>query len=72
MLQLLTMFSSNAAEQEWYYITNLLKKPQGVSICQFVQHVEQLNSNIVQLPCWYYSLSTKSRTIPNEHAFCRG
>jgi hypothetical protein len=56
LFHILTMFSNNAAEQEWYYITNVLKKPQRVSICQFVQHVEQLNSYTAQLPCWYYSL----------------
>ncbi len=36
----------------------MLKKPQRVGIHQFVQHVEQLNASIVQLPCWYYSLSS--------------
>jgi hypothetical protein len=50
MFHLLTLFPNNAAEQERYYITNLLKKPQRVSIRQFVQHVEQLNSYISQLP----------------------
>jgi hypothetical protein len=59
MFHLLTVFSNNAAEQERCYIMNVLKKPQHVSICQFVQHVEQLNSYIVKLPCWYYSLSAK-------------
>ncbi len=54
MFHLLTVFPNNAAEQERYYITNVLKKPQRISICQFVQRVEQLNSYILQLPCWYY------------------
>jgi hypothetical protein len=49
MFHLLTVFPNNAAEQEWYNITNVLKKPQHVSICQFVQRVEQLDSAIVQL-----------------------
>ncbi len=64
MFHLLTMFRNNAAKQERYSITNALKKPQDVSICQFVQHVEQLNSYILQLPCWYHSLSVKANTIP--------
>ena len=64
MFHLLTVFPNNAAEQEQYYITNVLKKPQRVSIRQFVQCVEQLNSYISQLPCWYYSPSTKAGTIP--------
>ncbi len=69
MFHLLTMFPNNAAEQERYYITNVLKKPQRVSICQFVQRVEQLNSYISQLPCWYYSPSVKTNTIPMSVPF---
>jgi hypothetical protein len=69
MFHLLTVFPNNAAEQEWYYIMNVLKKPQCMSICQLVQHVEQLNSFISQLPCWYYSPSVKAGTIPMNVAF---
>jgi hypothetical protein len=64
MFHLLTMFPNNAAEQERSYITNVLKKPQCVSIPQLVQRVEQLNSYILQLPCWYYSPSMKANMIP--------
>ncbi len=44
MFHLLTVFPINAAEQEKYYITNVLKKPQHVNIHQFVRQVEQLNA----------------------------
>jgi hypothetical protein len=64
MFHLLTMFPNNAAEQEMYYITNVLKKPKRISVCQFVQHVEQLNSFIAQLPCWFHSPSAKPNTTP--------
>jgi hypothetical protein len=57
MFHLLTVFPNNAAEQEKYYFSNVLKKPQRVGICQFVQGVEQLNAYVAQLPCWYYSPS---------------
>jgi hypothetical protein len=33
MFHLLTAFSINAAEQERYYVTNVLKKPQCVNVC---------------------------------------
>jgi hypothetical protein len=66
---LLTVFPNNAAEQERYYITNVLKKPQHVSIHQFVQRVKQLNSYISQLTCWYYSPSVKANTIPMNMPF---
>ncbi len=49
VLHLLTVFPNNAAEQEQYYIMNMLKKPQHVSVRQFVQRAEQLNSYIAQL-----------------------
>ncbi len=35
----------------------MLKKPQWVGIQQFIQRVEQLNTYIVQLACWYHSPS---------------
>ena len=69
MFHLLTVFPSSAAEQERYYITNVLKKSQRISICQFAQHVEQLNSYILQLPCWYYSPSVKQNMIPMNLPF---
>jgi hypothetical protein len=70
IFHLLTVFLNNAAEQERYYITNVLKKPQHVSIRLFVQHVEWLNSYIShQLPCWYYSPSAKAGMIPMNVAF---
>jgi hypothetical protein len=65
------VFPNNAAEQERNYITNVLKKPQSVSICQFVQRVEQRNSYISQLPCWYYNTSVKANRIPMNVPFAK-
>ncbi len=62
MFHLLTAFPINAAEQEKYYISNVLKKPQHVNIHQFVHQVEQLNAYIAQMPCFYYSPHTNART----------
>jgi hypothetical protein len=70
IFHLLTMFPDNAAEQqEIYYITNMLKKPQRISVHQLVQCVEQLNTYIAQLTCWYYSPSAKPSTIPENVLF---
>jgi hypothetical protein len=55
MFHLLIAFPINAAEQEKYYISNVLKKPQRVNVRQFVHQVEQLNAYIAQMPCFYYS-----------------
>ncbi len=49
MFHLLTAFPINAAEQEKYYISNVLKKTQCVNVRQFVYHVEQLNAYIAQM-----------------------
>jgi hypothetical protein len=55
MFHLLTTFPINSAEQEKYYTTNVLKKPQRINIRQFVRCVEQFNAYIAQMPCFYYS-----------------
>ncbi len=62
MFHLLTVFPFNVAEQEKYYITNVLKKPQRIDIRQCVRCVEQLNAYIAQMPCFYYSPNAKSST----------
>jgi hypothetical protein len=69
MFHLLTVFPNNAAEQEKYYLSNMLKNPQRVGIRQFVQRVEQLNAYIAQLPCWYYSPSYNPGMTPANVPF---
>jgi hypothetical protein len=69
MFHLLTVFLINAAEQEKYYITKVLKKPQHVKVWQFVQRVEKLNTYIMQLPCFYNSPSFKTTTKPENVPF---
>ncbi len=69
MFHLLTAFSINAAEQERYYITNVLKKPQCINVCQFVWRVEQLNAYIAQMPCFYYSPNANASTKPKNVPF---
>jgi hypothetical protein len=69
MFHLLTVFLNNAAEQEKYYLSNVLKKPQRVGIRQFVQRIEQLNAYVAQLPCWYYSPSYVTGMTPANVPF---
>jgi hypothetical protein len=72
MFYLLTAFPINAAEQEKYYISNVLKKPQRINVRQFIWHVEQLNAYIAQMSCLYYSphanASTKPKNVPFTEA----
>jgi hypothetical protein len=69
MFHLLTVFPINGAEQEKYYITNVLKKPQRVNVHQFVSQVEQLNAYIAQMPCFYYSHNANPSTKPENVPF---
>ena len=69
MFHLLTAFPINAAEQEKYYITNVLKKPQRIPVRQFVRRVEQLNAYIAQMPCFYYSPNANASTKPENVPF---
>jgi hypothetical protein len=71
MFPLLTAFPINAAEQEKYYISNVLKKPQCIDVCQFVQRVEQLNAYIAQMPCFYYSPNANASTKPRNVLFTK-
>jgi hypothetical protein len=69
MFHLPTAFPINAAEQEKYYISNVLKKPQRVNVRQFVCRVEQFNAYIAQMPCFYYSPNANASTKPENVPF---
>ncbi len=66
MFYLLTAFPINAAEQDMYYITKVLKKPQHINVRQFVHRVEQLNAYIAQMLCFYYSPNANAGTKPKK------
>ena len=55
MFHLLTVLRNDAAKVQRYYISNGLKKPNRVTIWQFMQHVQQLNDYLDLLPCFYQS-----------------
>jgi hypothetical protein len=69
MFHLLNAFPINAAEQEKYYILNVLKKPQHTNVRHFVHCVEQLNAYIAQIPCFYYSPNANAITKPENVPF---
>jgi hypothetical protein len=69
LFHLLTVFPINTAEQEKYYITNVLKKPQRINKRQFVCQVEQLNAYIALMPCFYYSPNSNAGTKPENVPF---
>ncbi len=61
---LLTVFNFDTVEQQKFYISNLLKKPQRVSVRAFFTRVEQLNAYVVLLPSLYYSPRATQATKP--------
>jgi hypothetical protein len=69
MFHLLTAFLINAVKQEKYYISNVLKKPQRINVCQFIRRVEQLKAYISQMPCFYYSPNANASTKPENILF---
>ncbi len=69
MFHLLSAFPINAAEQEKYYISNVLRKPQRINVRQFVRRVEQLNAYIAQMLCFYYSPNANASTKPENIPF---
>jgi hypothetical protein len=69
IFHLLTVFPINAAEQERYYISNVLKMSQRVNMRQFVPGVEQLNAYIAQMSCFYYSPNVNASTEPENILF---
>jgi hypothetical protein len=71
MFHLLTAFPINVAEQEKYYISNVLKKPQRINVCQFIRRVEQLSAYIAQMPCFYYSPNANASTKPKNVLFTK-
>ena len=61
-LHLQTVFAEDAAEREWYYISNVLKKPQRVPVRYFFQQLEQLNGYLLHLPSLYNSQRATTNT----------
>jgi hypothetical protein len=68
-VHLLTAFPINGAEQEKYYISNVLRKPLRINVRQFVRRVEQLNTYIAQILCFYYSSNANASTKPENVPF---
>eukprot|EP00804_Cyclotella_cryptica_P016279 CCRYP_005743-RA/>CCRYP_005743-RA protein AED:0.85 eAED:1.00 QI:0/0/0/0.66/1/1/3/0/377 len=61
-LHLQTAFRTDAAEQERFYISNGLKKPNRVPTRDFVQRIQRLNGYVELLPCLFYSSKAAKST----------
>jgi hypothetical protein len=75
-LHKLTIFPADAAEQQHYYMQQTIKKPQQVTIHQFVSHMGVLNDYLAYLPT-VFDLSmavagTKKMNVPFNEADLAG
>jgi hypothetical protein len=51
----LTIVSADAAEKQHYYMQQTIKKPQRVTVHQFVSRMGVLNDYLAYLPTVFYS-----------------
>jgi len=61
-LHLQTVFRTDAAEAQRFYISNGLKKPNRVPIRDFEQRIQCLKGYLDLLPCLYYSNKANKST----------
>jgi hypothetical protein len=50
VLYMLTVFPADAAEKQCYYMQQMMKKPQRVTVHQFVSCMDVLNNHLAYLP----------------------
>jgi hypothetical protein len=71
-LQKLTIFPADAAEKQRYYMQQMIKKPQRVTVCQFILRMGVLNDYLAYLPTVFDSLmavaGTKKMNVPFDEA----
>jgi hypothetical protein len=71
-LHKLTIFPADTTEKQHYYMQQMIKKPQRVTVCQFVSRMGVLNDYLVYLPTVFDSSMaievTKKMNVPFDHA----
>ncbi len=75
-LHKLTLFPADAAEKQRYYMQQTIKKPQRVTVCQFVSRMGILNDYLAYLPTVIDLLmaiaGTKKMNMPFDKADLAG
>ncbi len=75
-LHKLTVFPAGAAEKQRYYMQQTIKKPQRVTICQFVLRMGILNDYLAYVPMVFDSsmavAGTKKMNVPFDEADLAG
>jgi hypothetical protein len=72
----LTIFPVDAAEKQHYYMTQMVKKPQQATVCQYMARLGLLNNYRAHLPIDFNSLmaveGTKKGNVPFNEADLAG
>jgi hypothetical protein len=75
-LHKLTVFPADAAEKQRYIMQQTIKKPQRVTVCQFVSRMGILNDYLAYLPTVFDSsmaiAGTKKMNVPFDKADLAG
>jgi hypothetical protein len=75
-LHKLTVFPTDAAEKQCYYMQQTIKKPRRVTVCQFMSCMGVLNDYLAYLPTVFDSLmviaGTKKMNVPFDEADLAG
>jgi hypothetical protein len=61
-LHKLTVFLADATEKQHYYMQQMIKKPQKVTVNQFMSHIGVLNDYLAYLPMVFDSLMAVAGT----------
>jgi len=71
-LHKLTVLPTDAAEKQRFYVQQVVRKPQRVTIRQYMSRMGVLNDYIANLPSIYYSSKTVASTVKGNVIFGDG
>ncbi len=68
-LHKLTVLPSDAAEKQCFYVQQVVRKPQRITIRQYMSHMGILNDYIAHLPSIHYSSKAVASTVKGNMIF---
>jgi hypothetical protein len=71
-LHKLTVLPADAAEKQRFYVQQVVRKPQRVTIWQYMSRMGVLNNYIAHLPSIYYSPKAVASTVKGNVIFGNG
>ncbi len=68
-LHKLTVLPADAAEKQQFYVQQVVRKPQRVTIRQYMMRMGVLNDYIAHLPLIFYSLKAVASTVKGTRQY---